>query len=192
MEWEWAEKLVQGGKLRLGSLAFYRGLEHNELGDKWEGIGRRDLNGMVVEVTDASEVFVFCAALPVVGEGLLNLDKKYDAIVRVDDPVGFARAVAEAGREAGIDLFAQIGACRYNRGAGVEVPGKTVWGSSWNVFEKEPKFAHQCEYRFAFFKCEPASEATTEPHEDPDQGTDGFLYLTIKDPARYLSVAHRV
>ena len=148
----WAEELVISGKLRLSSLEFYRNFEHAEIGDRFEGEGRYAVGNDYAHMGFSYAVFIFCTSLPdTKPEQLFELQSGYDTLIRINNLDLFARAVCNAALEQErMTLQPLIGPVYYDRDSATsyEAIRSKPWG--WSAFQKDPKYSHQREYRFAF------------------------------------------
>lgn len=150
-EMKWALKLRDEGCLRLHSVEFYQALENSELGDKNEAQGMLKLYGHPMEVGSATEVFIWCSAIPEASpENLKGLNPSYDAIVRVHDIEEFVKRIVSTAKSGGYTLYPHVGKVKYNRGE--EVSKDELNNQQWhhNVFQKSPDYSHQEEYRLSF------------------------------------------
>ncbi len=152
MESHWAQQLINEGELRLCPLSFYQALESDELGDRQEGQGELRINSHPYSLTSLNENFIWCCANPDSQYStLLDLDDKYDVVIKVLDTVEFVKRIANALREKGYNFsMPQVGRVSYNRTSEITLDSlqSQIW--QWNVFQKSPSFQHQNEYRFAF------------------------------------------
>jgi hypothetical protein len=169
MERQWAEELVNRGGLRLSSFEYYKSQEDAELGDPYEGDGRYSVGDSFAEVQSAFAVFLFCASLPDTDpERLLALNKNYDTIVRVNAVEDFARCVATAAyRQEGLACLIGIDPVVYDRNESTTWERVNKMPRGWNAFQKDPRFAHQREYRFAFSHLS-SSQSPDEPKNDEE------------------------
>lgn len=90
MENKWAKDLVNRGMIRLSPLSYYRDLESSELSDKNEGQGELRVASHFYNASSLNEDFVWCSATPdTVSDKLLDLDDRYDTIIKILNPVEF-------------------------------------------------------------------------------------------------------
>lgn len=152
MERRWAEELVRYGRLRLSSFQYYMSLEDNELGDRAEGDGRYVVGDGFAHMGCAFPVYLFCTSLPEVDlTTLLALQDGYDAVVRVNEIEEFARIVRNAAQEQhGLVLLPYVGPVIYDRDQASTFGRINAMPWAWNAFQKDARYAHQREYRFAF------------------------------------------
>jgi len=151
MERQFAEALIYGGEIRLNSVDYYQKLENEELGDRLEGLGELVFSNHPYSISSGNPVFIWCSALPDSDfDTLLNLDKKYDSIIRINDPLEFSLRIFSALSKIYKIAPPHVGMVNYNRS--VEVDKNTLNSQPWhwNLFQKRLIYSHQNEYRFTF------------------------------------------
>tara|TARA_R110001583_G_scaffold181006_1_gene338220 strand:+ start:1208 stop:1855 length:648 start_codon:yes stop_codon:yes gene_type:complete len=149
MENEWAEKLVSEGIIRLGSLSYYQKLDNDDLGDPLEGEGEFVINGKAYSTGSINKHYVWCAAQPKTKHStLLDLDKKYDVIVKVSDVPYLVERIVNALLEKGFSIsLPHLGRINYNRSSKANLKSLNSQRWLWNCFQKRKKYQHQNEYR---------------------------------------------
>lgn len=153
MEYQWAQLLINKGELRLCPLSFYQALESDELGDRLEGQGELRINSHPYSLTSLNENFIWCCSNHPDSQysTLLNLDDRYDVVIKVLNTVEFVKRIANALRQKGYNFsMPQVGRVSYNRKSEITLASLQSQKWQWNVFQKSPHFEHQNEYRFVF------------------------------------------
>lgn len=156
---QYVEEFFSTGKLRLGSLRYYGGFDHDEIGDPSEGsfilVGRKPTSTAVVEIAGGFDHYVFCCYT---GTPDIECRKRfgYDSEFRIVDPGGFATAI---GQSLSVPGF-HFASCVYSRHKVLiaDVPNDFDFNvisarlldlvSEAKYFVKPNKFAAQSEFRF--------------------------------------------
>ncbi|EPZ7321235.1 hypothetical protein ACXR5E_003907 [Vibrio mimicus] len=154
MHSKWADKLIEQGLIRLNSLSYYQNLDNKELGDALEGKGELRVKSRQYSMSSNNELFVWCCANPESKpEVLLSLDKSYDVVVKVANPIEFIKRISLALEKGGYKFtIPQVGRVNYNRGFEVTLDSLQNRQWQWNAFQKVETYSHQNEYRFVFSK----------------------------------------
>lgn len=96
---EHIDAFFESGKLQLGSYAYYNTFEHPEIGDNQEGIvtllAKTDFGIIGGKYGSGFNQYMFCASI---GSPDCETMKKfgYDSGFIINDPIGFANAIAES------------------------------------------------------------------------------------------------
>jgi hypothetical protein len=143
----WAERLLSEGAIRFGSLAYYRRWEDAVLGDPNDGEGMLRMNAHPYEVGSVNPVYAWCAALLTITLERIKLlaeHGNYDCLVRIYQP----RILIQRVRLAKPRYFhLHCAEVSYNRGAEVDKVTLNSQMFNFNVFQKDPCFTEDQEYR---------------------------------------------
>jgi len=152
MEEKWAKKLIENGTIRLNPLEYYQNLENDELGDSKEGLGELSSKGHPYNVSSGNKVFVWCSALPETSlSTLLDLDPKYDSVIRATNPIELTKRIMSSLIDKGFSVCPpHLGSVYYTRSDEVDMQSVQSQLWHWNVFQKRKKYTHQNEYRLVF------------------------------------------
>ena len=166
MKREWAEGLVLDGHIRFGNLETYRQWENPVLGDLHEGYGQFMVNGHPYDVDSMSCAYAWCSSTPLIAKGRISILAKaggYDRRVNVREPSTLIHRVFTAIERSGRKLHLHCDGVIYDRGANVDRAVLNSQGFHFNIFQKSPRFAPDCEYRFSLAS---ALGAPSEPYID--------------------------
>jgi len=163
MEYQWATNLIKNGSMRFGSLEFYRKMENAALGDPNDGKGMFRVKGDPYTIDSSNNIYAWCAALPVITpERIAVLAKhgKYDCLIRIHQPKILLHRViivllANGGK---LHLRLQCAEVSYNRGSEIDKATLNSQQFHFNVFQKDPRFAEDKEYRLFMTDVQPESE----------------------------------
>ena len=143
----WAERLLSEGAIRFGSLSYYRKWENTVLGDPNDGEGMFCMNTDPYEVGSVNPVYAWCAALLTIKPERINLlaeHGNYDCLVRIHRPRILIQRVRLAKARY---LHLHCAEVSYNRGAEVDKGTLNSQMVNFNVFQKDPCFTEDQEYR---------------------------------------------
>lgn len=146
----WADHLLCEGAIRFGSLAYYRKWENAVLGDANDGKGMFRMNGHPYEVGSGNPVYAWCASLPTISPERINLlaeHGKYDCLVRIRQPRILIQRMRAELLAKGKNLRLHCAEVSYNRGAEVDKVTLNSQKFHFNVFQKDPRFTEDKEYR---------------------------------------------
>lgn len=152
MERRWAKELITTGLMRFGSLASYREWENTVLGDPNDGKGLFHMKGHPYRTGSANPVYAWCASLPTITPDrtlLLAEHGKYDCVVRVHHPLILIQRIREALSATYKSLNLDCSEVSYNRGVEVDKQALNSQNFHFNVFQKDPAFALDMEYRLS-------------------------------------------
>ena len=152
MERCWAEKFVLMGSMRFGSLESYRRWEDAVLGDPNDGKGMFRMQGHPYNIGSSNPVYAWCAAQPVItSERILILasQSRYDCLVRIQQPKILIQRVKTSLLDINRNLFLHCAEVLYNRGSEVDKATLNSQKFHFNVFQKDPIFSEDCEYRLS-------------------------------------------
>ncbi|MGR2870805.1 hypothetical protein [Vibrio vulnificus] len=152
MERKWAEELMFKGKSRLSALRYYQSLEDEDLGDRNEGLGELSVKKHLHEASSLNEAFIWCAATSDADKAtLLSLNKSYNVIIEITDPIEFVNRIHRFLGEVGKKFsFPQMGKVTYNRSTEVSIEYLQHQPWFWFCFQKSISYSHQSEYRILF------------------------------------------
>ena len=156
MEREWGGDLVGKGAIRFRRLEYYQRWENAVLGDPNEGNGLFHLDGQPMEVNSSNEVYAWCASLPALSLERLALmarEGKYNCIIKLFDPEEFFQRVKDKLSTQRKGLWLHCGHVNYNRGAQIDRNKLNSQNFHFNVFQKDPKFKEDMEYRMSVVNC---------------------------------------
>lgn len=155
MESVWAEKLVNEGILRLGSLSYYQQMDNDDLGDHLEGEGEFFIDENAYNTGSINKHYVWCAALPKTKHSILiGLAEEYDVIVKINDMPSLVERIVNALLDNGFSISSpHVGRINYNRSSetNLRALNSELW--LWNCFQKRKNFKHQNEYRIVITDC---------------------------------------
>lgn len=188
---EFAEPFVKDGRIRLGSINYFRAFEHVEVGDNTEGeailigLGPKRSQTVVRKVIGGLNEWIFCAFA---GEPNQNVIAGfgYDAAIRIIDPQKFAQAISDH-LNAQASHFAR---CIYNDSRTLVGPTPVAYPPAGEeplvlkndiadlvgparAFLKPARYSHQREFRFTW----------TMP-----AGVDGVLDIICPEAAQYCEI----
>ena len=152
MERCWAEKFVTMGSMRFGSLESYRRWEDAVLGDPNDGKGMFHMKGHPYNIGSSNHVYAWCAAQPyITPERVLILASQsgYDCLVRIHQPKILIRRVKTSLLAIDRNLLLHCSEVLYNRGSEVDKATLNSQKFHFNVFQKDPIFSDDCEYRLS-------------------------------------------
>ena len=89
MERRWAEKFIECGSMRFGSLEFYCNLENSVLGDPFEGKGIFAVGGIRHTVESINPVYAWCTSKPNIAATrvqTLAREGGYNCVVYIRNP----------------------------------------------------------------------------------------------------------
>lgn len=144
-----ADRLLSEGAIRLGSLNSYRRWENAILGDPNDGKGKLRMNAHPYEVGSSNPVHAWCAALLTITPERINIlaeHGKYDCLVRIHQPKELIRRLQVAKPK---DSYLHCAEVSYNRGEEVDKVTLNPQRFHFNVFQKDPFFIDDQEYRIA-------------------------------------------
>ena len=157
MKYKWAEKLINEGSIRLGSLEYHRKFEKN--GDPNEGKGMYRLNGNQMTMESANGVFlILCCALPDTSiDKLFEIfnERNYDTIISISDVEKFVKRIETALKNNALCYPSYVFITKsekinYNRGSEVSQKALNNQQPFFEVFQKSSCFKDENEYRIAF------------------------------------------
>lgn len=152
MERRWAEKLLEHGAIRFGSLATYRQWENAVLGDPNDGEGMFRMDGHSYDTGSINPVYAWCASMPsITADRTLLIAKhgKYDCVVRVHNLPLMIQRVSAALAKSNKSLGFHCAEVLYNRGVEVDKQALNSQKFHFNVFQKDPTFSPDMEYRLS-------------------------------------------
>ena len=122
------------------------------LGDPNDGEGMFRIDGHPYETGSINSVYAWCASMPTITANRMLLLAKhgsYNCVVRVHEPLLLIQRlrVELVGNNKALDLH--CGEVSYNRGTEVDKQALNSQKFHFNVFQKDPKFAPDLEYRFS-------------------------------------------
>lgn len=147
MERERALRLIRNGELRLCTPLYYRKVDPNNSDqmDPYEDIGIKICQGVECSTESGNPSFIWCCAdMKAEDQKLLNIDKKYDTILIIDNPQGFFELICHSLREKSYQFLAQAGFLYYDKG---KKENRYFWGD--NTFQKHEKYSYQEEFRIS-------------------------------------------
>jgi len=152
MERKWANELLNSGSVRLRKLEYYRRWENDLLGDPNDGEGLYHRRGHPMEAGSINDVYGWCLSLPDIPSTRISLlahHGGYDCMVRIHAPEEFFRR-AQDWLSAHLNGFLlHCGRVNYNRGEEVDEQTLKSQKFHFNVFQKDPRFQDDMEYRMA-------------------------------------------
>lgn len=151
MKHRWAKELLTTGLMRFGSLASYREWEDTVLGDPNDGEGLFHMKGRPYSTGSINPIYAWCASLPTITPDrtlLLAEHGEYDCVVRVHNPLILIQRIHDALFAPCNKMNLQYSEVSYNRGAEVDTRTLNSQNFQFNVFQKNPSFAPDMEYRF--------------------------------------------
>ena len=152
MEHRWAETLLKQGAMRFGSLATYRQWENAVLGDPNDGKGMFRMDGHPYETGSTNPVYAWCASMPTVTADrtlLIAKHGRYECVVSVHEPLLLIQRVRAALVRTNRTLLLHCAEVSYNRGAEVDKQTLNSQQFHFNVFQKDPAFGPDMEYRLS-------------------------------------------
>lgn len=152
MERHWAETLLKQGAMRFGSLATYRQWENAVLGDPNDGEGMFRKDRHPYETGSTNPVYAWCASMPTITVDrtlLIAKHGRYDCVVRVHEPLLLIQRVHAALVRTNKTLLLHCAEVSYNRGAEVDKQTLNSQKFHFNVFQKDPAFGPDMEYRLS-------------------------------------------
>jgi hypothetical protein len=149
---ERADEVIQNGLLRLRPLQYYRHWENKVLGDPNDGLGLYHLDGHPIHAGSINPDYAWCLSLPEIDLSrrlLLARHGGYDSIVWIHAPEEFFRRVRDwlSAHLNGFHLH--CGCVNYDRGGEVDKQTLNSQKFLFHVFQKDPKFQEDMEYRMA-------------------------------------------
>ena len=151
-ERRWAKELLATGLMRFGSLVSYRKWENDVLGDPNDGEGLFYMKGHPYSTGSINPVYAWCGSLPAITSDrtlLLAKHGKYDCVIRVHEPLILIQRIRKALSETCKSPHFHCSEVFYNRGAEVDKHTLNSQGFHFNVFQKDPVFAPDMEYRLS-------------------------------------------
>jgi hypothetical protein len=179
MERCWAETLLKQGMMRFGSLATYRQWENEVLGDPNDGEGMFRMDGHPYETGSANPVYAWCASLPTITANrtlLLAKHGRYDCVVRVHESLSLIQRVRTALDRTNKALLFHCAEVSYTRGAEVDKQTLNSQKFNFNVFQKDPAFGPDMEYRLSLI------DASSRPQPKP------FVDVTVGKCSDIMSI----
>ncbi len=152
MERRWAETLLEQGAMRFRSLATYRRWENAVLGDPNDGEGMFRMDGHPYETGSTNSIYAWCTSMPTITTNrtlLLAESGKYDCVVHVHNPLLLIQRVRSALVRASKTFLLYCAEVSYNRGAEVDKQALNSQKFHFNVFQKDPQFGPDMEYRLS-------------------------------------------
>ncbi len=153
MERCWAEQFVTVGSMRFGGLECYRRWENAVLGDPNDGEGMFRMKGHPYNVGSSNQVYAWCAAQSDITPErvrVLASHGGYDCLVRIHQPRTLIQRVRIALLSKDRNLLLHCAEVSYNRGSEVDKATLNSQKFHFNVFQKDPRFSEDCEYRLSF------------------------------------------
>ena len=152
MERCWAKDLFCKGKIRFSSLDTYKNWENSVLGDPNDGSGMLRMDGQPYEFGSVNPVYAWCASQPTITADRMRLLAEhggYDCVVRVHKPLILIQRVRAALAISHKTLHLHCAEVSYNGGTEVEKLELNAQKFHFNVFQKDPKFGADVEYRLS-------------------------------------------
>ena len=152
MERRWAEALIEQGAMRFGNLATYRRWENAVLGDPDDGEGMFRMGGHPYETGSMNSVYAWCASMPTITTDrvlLIAESGKYDCIMCVHEPLLLIQRIRSALGRASKTFLLHFAEVSYNRGDEVDKQTLNSQKFHFNVFQKDPQFSPDREYRLS-------------------------------------------
>jgi hypothetical protein len=152
MELRFAERFLEFGEMKFGSLGEYRTWENKALGDADEGEGMYRIGEHSYETGSINPIYVWCASDERVDQETLVGNSKeagYDCIIRVLDPKALVKRIQGAIARSNLRLRLHCSHVVYDRGAVVSKVQLNKKPYLFNVFPKKESYAKDFEYRMA-------------------------------------------
>ena len=144
-----ADRLLSEGAIRLGSLNSYRIWENDILGDPNDGKGMFHMDAHPYKVGSSNPVYAWCAALLTITPKRIKIladHGEYDCIIRIHQPEELIRRLQFSKPK---DSYLHCAEVSYNRGEEVDKVTLNSQSFHFNVFQKDPSFVDDQEYRIA-------------------------------------------
>jgi len=156
MKRKWAVDLVEKGAIRLHKLEYYHKWENEVLGDPNEGKGLFHLDRNPMEISSLNEVYTWCTSIPAISPERLALiarEGKYNCIIKLFAPEKFFERVKDNLLIQRNGFWVHCGHVNYQRGAQIDKNKLNSQNFHFNVFQKDPKFKEDMEYRMSVVNC---------------------------------------
>lgn len=153
---QWAEELVQYGRIRLQKLEYYRRWENDLLGDPNDGLGLYHLEKHPIQTGSANDVYAWCLSLPeICPDRLLTIAEKgqYDCKIFICSPEKLFERIHAQLQDCYKGFRLHCGRVNYDRGAAVDKKALDSQKFHFNVFQKGTRFQEDKEYRLSITNC---------------------------------------
>lgn len=152
MKQEFADQLLNSGKLRISHLDRFRNWENKILGDCNDGIGQYYVNGHPMENSSVNDVYAWCLSFPDIADSRLALFGElggHDCKVVIHDPEEMFQRVNKWLANNHPELWIHCGAVKYDRDQVVDKATLNSKQFHFNVFQKAAFFEEDREYRLS-------------------------------------------
>lgn len=152
MKGEYAIQFRDMGTLKVRHISYHRQRENKTLGDPRDGKGLFHVKGHPYTMSLTNPFFPLCMCLPVISSNrLVTLaDGEYDSIVVISNTEEFLKRLLKWSISQKPSLWLlHCGVVKYNRGSEVTIEIVKNQKSHHNVFQKDPSFSDDKEYRIA-------------------------------------------
>lgn len=152
MSREYADSLIDSGKLRIRHLEYFRNWENKVLGDINDGYGQYHLNDDSMDTTSMNDVYGWCLSSPEIADSRLTLFAENggcDCKVVIHDPAEMFQRIKKWLVQNHPKLWVHCGAIKYDRGQAVDKNTLNSQQHHYNVFQKAASFEEDQEYRLS-------------------------------------------
>lgn len=144
---QWANELIQLGKIHFTNLRVFRDDNTSGRGDLMEGVGISIRNETVCRTGYTNPIFVWCSSMETDSDVLLAYWKDRDSVIQITNSLAFIQRLKDAATSSSYMLHSlHVGPVTYDKDEGSRRNSHWVEG----VFQKNYLYNPQKEFRFAF------------------------------------------